>query len=63
MIYFFDNNFSPKHARMLAALGVEVRVLRDEFPENVKDVDYLPRLRDTGWILITSDKHIRVYAE
>ena len=24
----------------------------------MRDVDYLPRLRDTGWILITSDKHI-----
>lgn len=43
---------------MLTALGVEVKVLREEFPDSVKDVEYLPRLRDTGWILITADKHI-----
>ena len=58
MIYFFDNNFSPKHAEILTLLGVQTKTLRDEFGASVHDVDFLNRLRGTGWVLVTADHHI-----
>lgn len=58
MIYFFDNNFSPKHAEILKLLGVQAKTLRDEFGASIPDVDYLNRLRGTGWVLVTADRHI-----
>jgi hypothetical protein len=59
MTYFFDNCVSPKLVRMLAALGVDAIALRDKFPVDVKDTEYLPQLRNTGWVLVTSDLRIR----
>lgn len=58
MTFLFDNHFSPKHVRMLQALGVEAKALREVFPEDIKDDQFLPQLQDTGWILVTCDKHI-----
>ncbi len=58
MSYLFDNNFSPRLAEMLALAGVDAKALRAVFPENILDVDYLPRLKDSGFILMTSDRHI-----
>ncbi len=58
MSYLFDNNFSPRLAEMLALAGIDAKALRAEFPENIPDVDYLPRLKDSGFILMTSDRHI-----
>lgn len=58
MSYLFDNNFSPRLAEMLALAGVDAKALRNEFPENILDVDYLPRLKDSGYILMTNDRHI-----
>lgn len=58
MTFLFDNHCSPKHVRMLQALGVDARALRDVFAQDVKDYQFLPQLKDTGWILVTCDKHI-----
>lgn len=57
MIYFFDNNISPRYAEMLRALGVNVTALSERFPPNIKDEDFLPQLKDC--ILITGDQRIR----
>jgi len=56
--YLFDNNISPRLARMLAALGIDAKPLRDIFPQDIKDIDFLPQLRDTGWVLVTGDTSI-----
>lgn len=58
MTYLFDNNISPRLARMLAALGIDAKPLRDIFPQDIKDIDFLPQLRDTGWVLVTGDTSI-----
>ncbi len=57
MIYVFDNNISPRYAAMLRGLGVDVQPLRELFPANIKDTEYLPQLRDC--VLITADQRIR----
>jgi len=57
VIYFFDNNISPRYAEMLRALGVNVTALSERFPPNIKDEDFLPQLKDC--ILITGDQRIR----
>jgi hypothetical protein len=58
MIYFFDNNFSPRHAEILTLLGVQAKTLRDEFGAGIRDVDFLNRLHSTGWVPVTADRHI-----
>ncbi len=59
MIYLFDNCISYRFAHMLAALGVDARALRDVFPADIKDVDFIPQLRDSGWVLVTTDRHMK----
>lgn len=59
MKFLFDNNFSPKHVRTLQNYDVEAVALRDEFGADAKDEDYLPGLKDTGYILVTCDLHIQ----
>lgn len=57
MRYYFDNNISPRYAAMLRALDVDVRAIREDFPANTLDIDFLQQLRDC--ILITADRRIR----
>lgn len=59
MTYLFDNNFSVKLVRMLRALDVDAVALRECFPADVPDTEYLSHLASTGCILLTCDRHIR----
>jgi hypothetical protein len=59
MTYLFDNCISYRFAHMLSALGVDVKALRDVFPADIKDVDFIPQLHGRGWILITTDRHMK----
>ncbi len=59
MTYLFDNCISYRFAHMLATLGVDATALRDVFPANIKDVDFIPQLRGRGWVLITTDRHMK----
>jgi len=54
--YFFDNNISPRYAAMLRALDVDVTALRELFPPDIKDIDFLSQL--TECILITGDQRL-----
>ena len=42
MTYFFDNNLSHKLVGILKLLDVDAIHLKDVFPENQQDVDWLP---------------------
>jgi predicted nuclease of predicted toxin-antitoxin system len=55
--YLFDNNISPRLARMLRELGVDARALRDEFPHGVKD----PEVETSGVVSeqVGRDRQIR----
>lgn len=59
MTYFFDNCIAPPIAEALRALGVEVKVLREEFAQAAKDVAWMPVVAAKGWIAITDDHRIR----
>ncbi len=59
MTYLFDNNFSPKLAHMLALADVDAIALRNRFREDIEDEDFLPQLKDSGMVLMTSDRHIK----
>ncbi len=59
MIYFFDNNISYRYAEMLRALDVRVRVLREEFPEDISDVDLFAGLHGKDNVFLTGDQRIR----
>lgn len=56
--FSFDNNLSPHFARMLQALDVDVRALRDEFPQDTDDTVWLPEIGRRGWVLVTYDRGI-----
>ena len=59
MTYFFDNNISRKIVGILKLLDVDALHLQEVFPENAQDVDWLPRARQEGWIVVTVDHAIR----
>ena len=59
MKYFFDNNISPKYAKMLAALDVDAAALRDEFDASIKDVDLFPKLHGRSLVFVSGDIRIR----
>jgi hypothetical protein len=61
--FFFDNQLSPRLAASLGALagfdGDVVTHLREKFPQNTKDVDWIPKLaEERDWIIICGDLDI-----
>ena len=59
MKYFFDNNIPQKLVSLLKVLNVEVRHLKDVFPETAADVQWIPRAGAENWVVVTSDRNIR----
>ena len=62
--YFVDRCFGtgvvPARLReVVAADGAKVIVHDDEFPQNTKDVAWLPIVGERGWVLITKDNALR----
>ena len=60
----FDNNMPPKLAKTLNFLegdeGVTVEHLKDKFPPNTSDIEWLSTLAKEGeWFVITQDNQIR----
>lgn len=62
MRFFFDNNLPPRLAKAINALldpPHAARHLRDDFPPDVGDVEWLAKLGSQGdWIVISADMHI-----
>jgi len=59
----FDNNLSPKLAKTLNFLegddGIIVEHLREKFPSDASDVDWINKLAKEGdWFVITQDNRI-----
>lgn len=60
MKYFFDNCLSHKFVTALTALDYTNLVhLKDEFPVDAIDVDWMPIVAQRGWIVVTADLRIR----
>jgi hypothetical protein len=60
--FFLDNNLAPRHAKALHAIFEgehQISHLRDQFAENAKDEDWLPKLiEQKDWIVISGDFRI-----
>jgi len=59
MRFFFDNNLSSHLAGGMKEFGEDVVHLRDHFPENATDAEWLPFIGDNDLILVTRDDAIR----
>ena len=53
MKYVLDNDISYKLARMLAALGVDIEPIRDEFHADVKDPVFLEQFTGRDLVFIS----------
>lgn len=68
MKFLFDNNLSPDMARGLRELRQlfeeEIIHLKDRFPEDVKDEDWLSTLINEGnWTIVSADRFKKNAAE
>lgn len=64
MRFILDNNLSPALAKALRALcepeNIEVRHLKEKFPQNVSDESWINALADEGnWAVVTQDRLIK----
>ena len=60
----FDNNMPSRLAKTLNFLeekdGIVVEHLREKFPPNIPDIDWIKELsKEGGWFVITKDSQIR----
>jgi hypothetical protein len=46
-------------ADALRAAGAQVAVHIEHFAQNALDTEWIPRVAERGWVLITKDQHIR----
>ena len=55
--FFFDNDISFRivHALQNLVHGHKLLALRDEFPMNAKDTDWIPEAGRNGWVVISRD--------
>lgn len=59
MKFFFDNNISEHLSNGLKAFGEDVIHLKELFPENEKDINWLKHIGENKVFLITRDEHVR----
>lgn len=59
MTFFFDANLSPKIPQILRLLGVDAIHLRERFPADAQDEDWLDEAQGQGWVVITADRRMR----
>ena len=59
MKYLFDNCISYRYAKMLSALDVDVIALRDQFLQDIKDVDLFAELKDSHRVFVSCDRNQR----
>ena len=59
LTFFLDENISRSIAQAMTALGHRFEHLLDHFPQGTPDVEFLPKIAEKGWLLVTQDKRIR----
>lgn len=60
-VFIFDNDISFRIADALKVLvhGHEVKSLREEFPLNTPDLEWIPKVGERGWIVVSRDYNQR----
>jgi len=61
MTYIFDEHLSPYIASLLKQLGADVSHLFDKFGSGAQDEDFLPKIGQSGDVLVTYDNAMRRY--
>jgi hypothetical protein len=59
--FFFDNNLAPKIAHGLNQMvepDHHVVHLRDKFPANIEDAEWMRKLCEDDWVIVTADVRI-----
>ncbi|HET6427761.1 MAG TPA: DUF5615 family PIN-like protein [Phycisphaerae bacterium] len=59
MRFFLDNMISARFARALREVQRDVVALREVFPEDAPDEDWIARIAEHRCVLVTLDRHIR----
>jgi len=59
MTFFFDNNLSQKIVDGFRCFGEDVTHLKEHFPEDVEDEQWLPFVGEREWTAITRDDRVR----
>ena len=63
LIFFIDRSLGRKVIpAALRAVGEEVRIHDEHFPQDAKDEVWLAEVGKRGWVVLTKDKHIRYRA-
>jgi predicted nuclease of predicted toxin-antitoxin system len=61
--FFFDNDISHRIVNALKQLvppdSHEVVALRDIFPQNAKDTEWIPKVGEKEWVVVTRDANQR----
>lgn len=59
MTFFFDNTFSTRVVEVLKCLGVTAIHLQERFSADTADIDWIPKVAEAGWIVVTGDGRMR----
>ena len=57
--FYVDRCLGKAVANALRAAGADVRIHDDHFAQAAPDEDWIPRVADQGWVILTKDKNIR----
>lgn len=55
MTFFLDNNLSDRIAKGLRGFGEDARHLKEHFPTDAEDCEWLPEVAQRGWFVLTRD--------
>lgn len=56
--FIFDNDISYRIARALKELGEDVTTVREQFGDDAKDPDWVPKAASRGMIILTADNRL-----
>lgn len=59
MTFLVDNNIGPGVAKGMRCFGEDVEHLRERFPEDAPDPEWLAEAGRRGWFVLTRDKRIQ----
>lgn len=59
-VFFLDRNFGSKIvAQVLRGAGEQVEIHDDHFAQDAQDPEWLTKVGERGWIVLTTDERIR----
>ena len=59
LTYLFDADISIRIIKIMRLLEFDVRAVSEEFGAEAKDPEFLPKVKERSWILVTGDRRMR----